>query len=1006
MTTSSDGMNRRRFLKVLGVTGGGTAALSGCSTDRVEKLIPYLVPPPNQVPGVSTWYASTCGECSSGCGVHVRVREGRALKVEGNPDSPINRGKLCARGQASLQGLYNPDRVRAPMARTSDGWEEITWDDAIARVVSQLASVDPAQVWFVTGHETRSFDRLTNEWLAAFGSSNRVAYEPFAYEALRHANRAIFGVDAVPQHDFSAANVVVSFGADFLDTWLSPVEHARGFAEGHAFRDGSMGRFIHIEPRMSMTGMSADEWLPPTPGTEALIALAMAQVIVGEGLATGPSDATRVRAVLNAHTPESVADRCGIDADTIRRLAREFATERSIAVAGGVGAQHSQAHVTAQAVNVLNYVAGNIDHTVRFTGQRSSSAGYQELDGLISAMRGGQVKVLFTHSANPVYSAPAGSRITAGIQQVGFKVSFAQFMDETATMADLILPDHDPLEQWNDSEPRSGHYALTQPAMQPVFDTRQTGDVLLQIAQQVGGRLAGAFSATSYKGFVQESWRALQRQLGDRGDFDTFWTNALQAGGVWREATTRSTRLASSAGTFSEAPVWEAQGGDTFTLIAYPTTALHDGRGANRPWLQELPDPVSKITWGTWVEMHPETAAEHDIHDGDILEITTPNGTVSAPAFLYPGIRRDTIAMPLGQGHTSFGRYAEGTGANVFSLLSGEVAAFGGLSFYESATVVKTRGHEVLATNAGRSRQMDRGIAQAVLLGELTGEIESAESHAQHAAPVPEHIERALDEWQEAQYAEIESQGEYADDNPRWAMSIDLSRCTGCSACVTACHAENNIPTVGADLMRRGREMSWIRIERYFEGGEHGEPFESRVVPMTCQHCTNAPCEPVCPVYATYHTPDGLNAQVYNRCVGTRYCSNNCPYKVRYFNWFDFAAEGERFHAFPEPLNWQLNPDVTTRTKGVMEKCTFCVQRIRAKQNEAAIDGRELEDGEVVTACQQTCPSHAIVFGDLNDPNSRVSQLSREERGYHVLESLNTRPAITYLKKVRNVAEA
>jgi molybdopterin-containing oxidoreductase family iron-sulfur binding subunit len=269
---------------------------------------------------------------------------------------------------------------------------------------------------------------------------------------------------------------------------------------------------------------------------------------------------------------------------------------------------------------------------------------------------------------------------------------------------------------------------------------------------------------------------------------------------------------------------------------------------------------------------------------------------------------------------------------------------------------------------------------------------------------VPEHIEDVLDEWQAAQYAEME-QGDYVGDQPQWGMSIDLSRCTGCSACVTACHAENSIPTVGPDLMRRGREMSWIRIERYFEGGENGEPFESRVIPMTCQQCSNAPCEPVCPVFATYHTPDGLNAQVYNRCVGTRYCSNNCPYKVRYFNWFDHSKEGEPFHAFPEPLNWQLNPDVTVRTKGVMEKCTFCVQRIREKQNDAVIAGRPLEDGEIKTACEQTCPSDAIVFGDLNDPNSRVSQLAQGERGYHVLESLNTRPAITYLKKVRNVDE-
>ncbi|MEE8134735.1 MAG: molybdopterin-dependent oxidoreductase, partial [Gemmatimonadales bacterium] len=671
MDAMSDGMNRRRFLKVLGVTGGGSAALSGCSTDRVEKLITYLVPPPNQVPGRSTWYASTCGECEAGCGVHVRVREGRAVKVEGNPDSPINRGKLCARGQASLQGLYNPDRVRGPMARVADGWEEITWDDAIGRVAGQLGSVDPSRVWFLTGQQTGSFNRLVDEWMSALGSDHRVVYEAFAYEALRHANRAIFGIDAIPQHDFDAAHVVVSFGADFLDTWLNPVEHARDFADGHAFRDGSMGKFIHIEPRMSMTGTNADEWLAPTPGTEALVALAMAQVIVAEGVVPLPADLFRVQALLDAHTPDAVASRCGIDGETITRIAHEFAAGSSIAVAGGTGAQHSQAHITAQAVNILNYVAGNIDTTVRFTGQSTGAARYQDLAQLTSAMRGGQVGVLFTHSANPVYSTPAASGFTDAIQQVGFKVSFSQFLDETTAMADLVLPDHDPLEQWNDSEPRSGHYALKQPAMQPVFDTRQTGDVLIQVAQQAGGGLAASIQAATYKQYVEQSWRTVQRQMGDREDFATFWHAALQAGGVWRDVATRTTRFARTAGDFTDAPVWEAPGGDTFTLITYPTTALHDGRGANRPWLQELPDPVSKITWGTWIEMHPEKAAERDIHNGDVLEVTTPNGMVSAPAFLYPGIRPDTIAMPLGQGHTSMGRYAEGSGVNTFALLSG-----------------------------------------------------------------------------------------------------------------------------------------------------------------------------------------------------------------------------------------------------------------------------------------------------------------------------------------------
>ncbi len=320
-------------------------------------------------------------------------------------------------------------------------------------------------------------------------------------------------------------------------------------------------------------------------------------------------------------------------------------------------------------------------------------------------------------------------------------------------------------------------------------------------------------------------------------------------------------------------------------------------------------------------------------------------------------------------------------------------------------TLRHTGVNERLPKTEGKPRQLGRGIAEAVTLRRLTGEEpHEAEHEGAHAAPVPEHIEEVLREWQEAQYREQE-RGDYAGDHPRWAMAIDLSKCTGCSACVTACYAENNIPTVGPELVRRGREMSWMRIERYFEGGENGHPLEARVVPMLCQHCGNAPCEPVCPVFAAYHTPDGLNGQVYNRCVGTRYCSNNCPYKVRYFNWFDHQHEADPAFAWPEPLHWLLNPDVTVRVKGVMEKCTFCVQRIRGKQHEAKLANRELQDGEVLVACQQSCPSDAIVFGDLRDPNSRVSQLAGDERGYHVFEDLNIRPAVTYLSKVRNITE-
>ena len=1004
----SDQMDRRRFLKVLGVSSGGAVAAAGCSTDSAEKLIPYLVPPENQVPGLATYYATTCRECPAGCGMHVRVREGRAVKVEGNPLSPFNGGGLCARGQASLQGLYNPDRLRGPMARTADGgFEPITWDDALAQIAGRLGQTTGEGVAFVTGNEAGTFNRLVDGWLAALGSQDHVVFEPFGYEALRFANQQVFGIDEVPAYRFADARYVLSFGADFLETWMHPVQYTREFVAGHALDDGEMGRFVHVEPRLSMTGINADEWVAPNPGTEGMLALAMANVILTDHGDNAPNDAFRVRSLLSGYDAESAAGVCGVSVEVIRRLAAEFAGAASLAVAGGMGAQHDQAHATAAAVNLLNYVAGNVGTRVVFGPGLNASGGsrYQDLADLTQRMQDGGVDLLFVHGANPAYNAPSGLGFAGALGQVGFKVSFARTIDETAAHADLILPDHDPLEQWNDYEPGGGATLLQQPVMQPVFDTRQTGDVLLGLAQQVGGSVAGRFTAATYKDYLQDSWRTRQSQLGGRGSaFEDFWNGALQVGGVHQPQAGRTARLSGEVGQLRFAPWSGADAAAGITLIAYPSSVFFDGRGANRPWLQELPDPVSKITWSSWVEMHPETAEEHGIVEGDIVEVTSPAGSASAPAFVYPGIKPGVVAMPIGQGHTAFGRYATDRGANVYDVLSGDVTAFGGLSHYQSVSIRPTGEHEVLATPAGKKRQMGRGIAQSTTFADVQAD-DIHHFHVEHAAPVPERIERVLDEWQAAQDRE-QAIGNYAGEHPRWGLVVDLTRCTGCSACVTACYAENNIPTVGKEGVQRGREMSWLRIERYFEGGVGDEPFSVEFLPMMCQQCGRAPCEPVCPVFAAYRTPDGLNAQIYNRCVGTRYCSNNCPYKVRYFNWFDHANPLDAAHSFPEPLPLQLNPDVTVRSKGVMEKCTFCVQRIRGKQNTAAMEGREVADGEIMTACQQSCPADAIVFGNLKDPTSVVAQMAASELGYRVLEGLNTDPGVTYLMKVRNTVEA
>ncbi len=990
----TDGMNRRRFLKILGVTGGGAAALSGCGIgpEPTQKLIPYLVAPDDQIPGVATWYATTCRECAAGCGLRARVREGRVVKLEGNPDSPINRGRLCARGQAGLQGLYNPDRFTSPQVRGAGGrLEETTWEKAIQLLSQRVANTRGKGIAFVTGQETGAFASLVDEWMRAVGG-RRVAFEPFALEALREGNRLAFGTSAVPHYDFAAAKYIISFGADFMETWLSPVEFQNAFTRAHAFAagaDSTMAKYVYVGPRLSLTGLSADEWIAARAGAEGLLAFSMAQVILSRRLAPSPPDAARLRAELDGFAPPRVEALVGVDAKTIERLAREFAASGAgLAVAGGMAAQYGGSRGGVAAVQLLNYVVGAVGKTVRFGPDvpQEAAGSYRDLVTLREQMAAGKVAVLLVHGTNPAH---ADAAFAQALGKVPFKVSFSSDPDETASAADLVLPDLHPLEQWSDSRPRAGVFALQQPVMSPVFPgTMHSGDVILRAAGRQG----------TFKDYLQSAWRDVHRRQSGGKSFEDFWSAALQRGGVYADVPTRAVRLGPDAyrAMSDAAPDWDE--GDA-TAVVFPHPALHDGRGANKPWLQELPDPVSKITWHGWAEVHPETAGKWGVVSGDVVLLKSVAGEVRAPVWITPSVLPRVVAVPTGQGHVAYGRYAAGRSFNAFDLLPGTPNLAGGRTFVVAVKVTKTGEHVFLATTEGNAREHGHGIVNVLPLAQARQLTPG--KHVFEEEETPGYARNAEEGWADAQH-EKASLGNYAGTHPRWAMAIDLSRCTGCSACVTACYAENNLATVGEELVRRHREMSWMRIERYFTGGEDGEPLHAVTTPMLCQQCGNAPCEPVCPVFAAYHTPDGLNGQVYNRCIGTRYCSNNCPYKVRYFNWFNFAEPGGEWEAWPEPLHLLLNPDVTVREKGVMEKCTFCVQRIRGKQNEARLADRRLDDAELqfLPACAQGCPSEAIVFGDLNDPRSRVRQLSDNPRGYHVLAGLNTRPGIAYLAKV------
>ncbi len=974
----ANGLDRRNFLKLLGASAA--APVVGCASKPVETIIPYVVQPEEITPGVATYYATVCQECPAGCGMVVRTREGRAVKVEGNPSHPVNQGALCARGQASLQGLYNPDRIRQPLYRNEAGkLTPLSWPEAEAMLAERLQKIraegQADKITFLAGQLPDSVYRLATQWLEILGSSRLMTYEPFGFEALRQANQVCFQQASIPTYDLTKARFLIGLGADFLETWHSPTYYAKAFSQMRSTT--AAGKFVQVESRMSLTGANADEWIAIKPGREAFFALGLAHLILPNSTVPAEEKA-RLSQLLEPYSPDRVASVTEVSAETSRRLAQDFVSHGpSLALGGGIAASSRQETASLIAVNLLNYIASNIGKTVHFyeIQERPQASSYATLLSLIDELRRGEIPLLLLANTNPAFSLPPSSGFAEALTRVPFVVSFSSFPDETTEQADLILPEHTPLESWGDSHPEAGVYGLMQPVMPPVFETQALGDTLLSVTTQVDEAFLESLPWKSFFEYLQASWKERHGESGEPGDFDTFWHHALQQGGVWQTKEPLPVQLSPAVfeTSFSE-PTFDRAGEDALTFIAYPSSRYYDGRGANKPWLQELPDPMTQAVWDSWLEIHPETAERLGIAEGDLLTITSPHGTIEASAYFYAGLRRDVVAMPIGLGHSGYGRYAQGRGSNPVHLLSThpETAAGGFPWLSTTVRLARTGKRAPLATTDGSRQQLGRGIAQAVTAGQ-----HDEQHHVDHS----EHPAR--DMYPEVEYAEY-----------RWGMSIDLSACLGCGACVTACYAENNIPVVGEDMVAQGREMSWLRIERYFEEPQEGANApEVRFAPMLCQHCGNAPCEPVCPVYATYHNPEGLNAQIYNRCVGTRYCANNCSYKVRRFNW-DEAD-------WPAPLNLQLNPDVTVREPGVMEKCTFCVQRIQEGKDRAKDENRPVRDGEVTPACAQTCPTQALTFGNLQDPASRVSRHSHDPRGYKVFESLNTRPAITYLKKVR-----
>ncbi|MFP4623718.1 MAG: molybdopterin dinucleotide binding domain-containing protein, partial [Gemmatimonadota bacterium] len=678
---SSKPMERRDFLKILGVAGAGATA--GCAGEP-DRLIPYLVQPEESTPGVPTSYRTTCRECPAGCGMTVQTREGRAIKAEGSP-GPISHGSLCARGQASLHGLYDPDRIPQALVRDGGDWSRVSWDRAEQSLAEVLVQAGGRAV-LLTRPEESSMDGFLDEWAEATGV-RRVRYDSFGHEPIREAYRRLYGREAVPIYDFANAEVVLSFGADFMETFFSPVDYAHGFVEGHAYERGRRGRFIAVTPHQSLTDLNADEWIAPRPGTEHLVALALARLVADE---TGRAGAAA--GILDGLDAGALAETAGVDPERLRIAAHDFATRPSLAAGPGVGTTTAAATTLATAVTVLNEAAGNVGRTVRLAAaeERATFAGMAEL---LEQMAAGEVSALLVHGPNPLYELPDQERVESALAAVPFIASFSPWLDETTAAAHLLLPDHHFLESWGDYRPRPGVHALVQPVMTPVFDTKQTGDVLLSVARRMNATLPTA--ATTFYDYLRERWRTLQGTAGGVGTFDEWWTKALQGGAIvtaeYGQAEPAAMGAVDGTGLTLDPP--RLAGDGEFALVVYPSYRFYDGRLANRPWLQELPDPISKHTWGSVLEMNPRTADEYGLDDGHIVEVATPNGTLELPVWRHPGVRQDTVAIQLGQGHERFGRYAQGRGVNAVRLLAPQVDdQSGGLVWIQTRADVNPTG--------------------------------------------------------------------------------------------------------------------------------------------------------------------------------------------------------------------------------------------------------------------------------------------------------------------------
>lgn len=895
--------------------------------------------------------------------------------------SPISQGGVNARVHASVLSLYDTTRYKSPRS----GSQSISWSEFDQAFAAQMAAAAGRPVVMLT-HSVVSptTRRLMTQTMTKYPNLRWVSYDAISASGMLEANEADFGQPTLPSYRFAQARVVLGIDADFLGNWLMPVAYTRDYTQNRKINPDKpeMSRHIQFESRLSVTGSNADVRATYRASQEAQVVANLYNAVAklaGQALLSVPAlelagnSITQSAAALWKAKGQALVV-CGSNDPKVQRM-----------------------------VNGINQMIGSYGSTIDWSAPMSIRQGRdKDMEQLMSDLRSGAVAGLIVCGANPVYDHPKGKEWAEWMKKATVSVAFASQPDETAVCARLVGACSHFLESWGDAEPIAGQFSLQQPAISRLYDTRSLNEWLLQLC----GSTESAYDA------LKSTWNGLASASG-AVDAAAFWRTSLH-NGVHTGPANPVSSVTYKGFDSSVAEGIAAGKTDGLDLVLYEKLSLGNGAHASNPWLQEMPDPISKACWDNYLAVNVKTSRENNWKDGDMVKVKAGSVEVEVPVLVQPGMHPRTVALAVGYGRTEAGVAGKGIGVNAFalvqagshrsSIVSGvQVSATG-----QTTELAQTQTHHTIeGRNIVKETHLDRYVADHAD-GNVRPYVTRKKADGTYEKVYPGKSRNAITLWQDRDY-----------EGHHWAMAVDLNACTGCGACVVSCQVENNVPVVGKQEVINRREMHWIRIDRYYAFVEDGERIDKEndyerigtgdqvdVVfqPVMCMQCDNAPCETVCPVLATVHSDEGLNQMVYNRCVGTRYCANNCPYKVRRFNWFSYI-DNPKFNTNPSQTDlgrMVLNPDVTVRARGVMEKCTFCVQRIQAGKLDAKREGRGVGDGEIKTACQQSCPAGAIVFGDLNDPESEVSRLFLNERSYGVIEELNVLPSVNYLTKVRN----